>query len=250
MGPLDDAHTPTPTPPTRVMARRIDETTAMDPSDVVTLVLAQRAGGDLKAAARRAGAVPPSRFERARRMLVAALQTVAVTVWTVAEPWLDRAGRRIGPVGRTARRRAAPVLDPAIARSLAVWHSRFSPAVERTVETARRWSARVWAGLAPARARATELRPTDQTFDLLAATLLAGACGLAAVAIGIWLAGRLGTPLGTLTAVLAVAAELWAGRRLSRRGVRAWPIQRRRAANRNAYRASTTRSVSSRGSRQ
>ena len=250
MGPLDDAQTPTPTPPTRVMARRIDETTAMDPSDVVTLVLAQRAGGDLRAAARRAGVAPPTRFERTWRTLVAMLQTVAVTVWAVADPLLDRAGRRIGPVAQAARRRVAPVLDPAIARAVAVWRSRFSPAVERTVETARRWGARVWARLAPARARATELRPTEQTFDLLAATLLAGACGLAAIAIGIWFAGRLGTPLGTLTAVLAVAAELWAGRRLSQRGVRAWPIQRRRAARRNDYRASTTRSVSSRGSRQ
>lgn len=250
MGQIDDAHTPTPTPPTRVMARRIDETTAMDPSDVVTLVLAQRAGNDLRTAARRAGVVPPTRIERLAGTLVGWLQTAAVTVWAVAEPWSERAGRRIAPVADAGRRRVAPVLDPALARATAVWRSRFSPAVRRAATTARRWRTRAWARLAPARVRATELRPTEQTFDLLAATLLASACGLAALAIGVWFAGRLGTPLGALTAVLALAAEAWAGRRLSRRGVRAWPIQPRRASRRNDYRTSTTRSVSNRGSRQ
>ncbi|HUZ83064.1 MAG TPA: hypothetical protein VMU66_00105 [Gaiellales bacterium] len=254
MHPTDRDHdTPTPTPPTRVMARRVDETATIDSSEIITLVLAQPVTRDLRTAARRAGVAPPTPLERVLQSLVAALQTIALAVWTAAEPWLERAARRIAPVGRAAWLRLEPRLGPVGGRARASWRRRMSPAIARISAATRRGAARVWADMAPARSRARELRPTEQTVDLVALTLIAAACGLAAISIGVWLVVRLGTAVSVAAAVLAVAAELWAGRRLARRGVRAWPVRGRTRADRRRdryERSSTTSSVSRRGSRQ
>jgi hypothetical protein len=130
-----------------------------------------------------------------------------------------------------------------------------APRTARTAAAIRRGCERVWARLAPARARAVELRPTDQTIDLLALTLIAAACGLAVIAVGVWLETRLGTTFAVAVAALALAAEAWAGRRLSRRGVRGFPApglppRGTPRARRAGYRSATTSSDSRRGSRQ
>jgi hypothetical protein len=249
-----DLDTATPTPPTRVMARRIDETTTMDPSEIVTLVLAQQSG-ELRAAARRAGLGPPTALERLLTTLGGWLQTVAVVIWTAVEPLVDRAGARLAPALRSLQRTVDPWVGPRLEATHRTWNRRVAPRVARTAAAIRRECERVWAGLAPARARTVELRPTDQTIDLLALTLIAAACGLAVLAVGVWIETRLGATLAVIVAGLALGAEAWAGRRLSRRGVRDWtaPGLPRRGAGRerrSGYRSTTTSSVSRRGSRQ
>ena len=249
-----DLDTATPTPPTRVMARRIDETTAMDPSEIVTRVLAQPAG-ELRAAARRAGIAPPTPVERVLATAGAWLQTIAIVIWTAVEPVAERAGARMAPAVSALRRRLDPWLAPRLRALQAAWNRRVAPRLTRTAAAIRRGCERVWATLAPARARAVELRPTDQTVDLLALTLIAAACGLAVIAIGVWLETRLSTPVAIIVAALALAAEAWAGRRLSRRGIRDWtapglPRTRALHTRRPRYRSATTSNVSRRGSRQ